>query len=215
MEGLEKTGVMNEKSNLALILDNKITFLILRATNNGSPPEHLACLVENIGNDIQNIPTRFQRTPQHPDGFVLLHRCPAHCHTDAVLLPGLLLLKLSDSLVPLSMPSKRLCAKALSRSVSAFCFSSVNAFVFSRIGKVFPYTFVLGFHLEITPDECLSCVRAIASLIFHQSWPGLPELCLLYIVGKSSETEDNLLFCSQFRESLTATVHTQSEFLTR
>ncbi len=28
---------------------------------NGSP-EHLACLVENISDDIQNIPARFQRT---------------------------------------------------------------------------------------------------------------------------------------------------------
>ena len=29
------------------------------------------------------------------------------------------------------MPSERFCVKALSRSASAFCFSSVNAFVFS------------------------------------------------------------------------------------
>ena len=57
---------------------------------NGSP-EHLACLVENIGDDVQNIPARFQRTLQPLYGLVLLRRCPAHRHTDAVRFPGLLL----------------------------------------------------------------------------------------------------------------------------
>lgn len=48
---------------------------------NGSP-EHLACLVENIGDDIQNIPAQFQRTLQPSYGLVLFSRCPAHRHAD-------------------------------------------------------------------------------------------------------------------------------------
>lgn len=71
---------------------------------NGSP-EHLACLVENICDDIQNIPARFQFTLQPLYGLVLLRRCPAHRHADAALLPGLLLLKLSQSRVPLGFIS--------------------------------------------------------------------------------------------------------------
>ena len=60
---------------------------------NGSP-EHLACLVENIRNNIQYVPARFQRTLQPLYGLVLLRRCPAHRHADAVLLSGLPLSKL-------------------------------------------------------------------------------------------------------------------------
>ena len=71
---------------------------------NGSP-EHLACLVENIGNDIQYVPARFQRTLQLSYGLVLLRRCPAHLHADAVLFTGLLLPKLPQSRVPLGFIS--------------------------------------------------------------------------------------------------------------
>lgn len=66
-----------------------------------SSPEHLACLVENIGDDVQNIPARFQRTLQPLYGLVLLRRCPAHLHADAVLLPGFLLPELPQSRVSL------------------------------------------------------------------------------------------------------------------
>lgn len=44
-----------------------------------SSPEHLARLVENIGDDIQNIPAQFQRTLQPFYGLALLRRCSAHC----------------------------------------------------------------------------------------------------------------------------------------
>ena len=67
---------------------------------NGSP-ENLACLVENVGDDVQNIPARFQFTLQPLYGLVLLRRCPAHRHADAVLLPGLLLPELPQCRVPL------------------------------------------------------------------------------------------------------------------
>mgnify|MGYP006891880683 CR=1 FL=1 len=104
---------------------------------------------------IQNIPARFQRTPQHSDSHILLQYGSVHRHTDAVLLPNLLFLKCWTAL-SLSIPSERFCAKALSRSAYAFCFSSVNAFVFfptsflTASGKVFLTRSFAAFNLEFS-----------------------------------------------------------------
>jgi len=77
--------------------------VLLRTPKNNrinGPPEDLACLIENIRKQIQNIPTRSQRILQHVNDLVFLRSGTAYRKADEMLLPGLLLLKLPDSLAP-------------------------------------------------------------------------------------------------------------------
>ena len=64
------------------------------------PSEYLACLVENAGKQVKNIPARFQRILQQADGLVFLRRGTAYGKVDALPLAVLLLLKLPYRLVP-------------------------------------------------------------------------------------------------------------------
>ena len=127
---------------------------------NGSP-EHLACLVENIGDDIQNIPARFQRTLQLSYGLVLLRRCPAHRHANAVLLPGLLLPELPQSRVPLGFISVSDCHSTVSLQFDrplrlGQCLCPLRHLFPDFIGERFFDMFVLGFQsLVLLLDGCV------------------------------------------------------------
>ena len=64
--------------------------------------EHLACLVENIGNDIQNFSAGFQCPLQQTDSVVFLLGGCKNRLADALLYVCFLRLKLPDGIVPLN-----------------------------------------------------------------------------------------------------------------
>ncbi|MBO5456875.1 MAG: hypothetical protein J6A20_10205 [Muribaculaceae bacterium] len=134
---------------------------------NGSP-EHLACLVENVGDDIQNIPARFQRTLQPLDGLVLLRRCPAHRHTDAVLLPALLLPELTQCRVSLGFKSVSDCHSTVTLQFDRTlrlgqCLCPLRHLFPDGIGERLFDMFVLGFQLLVLLLD--GCVLALAEKV--------------------------------------------------
>lgn len=130
--------------------------------------EHLACLVENVSDDVQNIPARFQRTLQLSYGLVLLRRCPAHRHADAVLLPALLLPELSQSRVPLGFISVSYCHGTVALQFDrplrlGQCLCPLRHLFPDFIGERFFDMLVLGFQLLVLLLD--GCVLALAEKV--------------------------------------------------
>ena len=125
------------------------------------PPEHLACLVENIGDNVQNVPARFQRTLQLPDCPVLLLSCPAHRHADAVLLPSLLLPELPQCRVPLGFQRVSDCHGTVTLQLDRTlrlgqCLCPFRHLFPDGIGERFFDMLVLGFQpLVLLLDGCV------------------------------------------------------------
>lgn len=134
---------------------------------NGSS-EHLACLVENISDDIQNILARFQRTLQPLYGLVLLRRCPAHRHADTVLFPGLMLPKLSQCRVSLGFKAVSDCHSTVTLQFDrplrlGQCLYLLRHLFLDGIGERFFDMLVLGFQLLALLLD--GCVLALAEKV--------------------------------------------------